>query len=224
VIRLLRCWSTYEGLLHAAKKCSARICVGRRRRSYRSYLTCRTDATTTKDTLKTVICVYVPLLTQLQTAGMRTLTVITSVLLVGSLASSARSQTQSKEPTSEEVSGKAVLTVAPKTFPTPNDSLKNARTIYVKSSSLLVGSSVVEDKLKKRKEFEALGLSITRDAAAADLILHVEHDLFTMYTYTVLDPHSQILVATGKLSSLGGTVAGKVAKRFMKQMVEARVR
>jgi len=109
-------------------------------------------------------------------------------------------------------------------IPNATESLKNAKTIYVKSSSLLVGRSVVEDKLKKRREFQALGLLITRDADAADLILHVEHDLFTMYTYTVVDPRSQILVASGKLSSLGGTVAGKVAKRFMKQMVEARVR
>jgi len=194
-------------------------------------VTNRTDVTDssltsdTKDTPKTVIRLSASLLTQRQTADMRTRIVIPSVLLAASFASSASSQTQSKEATSQDVNGKAVLTVEPKpSFANPTDSLKNARTIYVKSSSLLVGSSVIEDKLKKRKEFDTLGLSITRDAAAADLILHVEHDLFTMYTYTVLDSHSQILVATGKLSSLGGTVAGKVAKRFMKQMVEARVR
>lgn len=153
-------------------------------------------------------------------------TIIASVFLICILVASAKSQTQSKELESQEVSGKSVSAVVSKPSSLTNavDSLKKARTIYVKSSSLLVGSSVVEDKLKKRKEFETLGLSITRDADAADLILHLEHDLFTMYTYTVLDPHSQILVATGKLSSLGGTVAGKVAKRFMKQMVEARVR
>ena len=157
---------------------------------------------------------------------MRTRIVITSVLLVGSLASTARSQTQSKELESEAINGKSVSAVVhkPSSLISPSESLKNAKTIYVKSSSLLVSRSVIEDKLKKRKEFQALGLVITRDANAADLILHVEHDLFTMFTYSVIDPYSQILVASGKLSSLGGTVAGKVAKRFMKQMVEARVR
>jgi len=170
--------------------------------------------------------VSVDLLHLIQTAGMRKPIIMASAFLICILASSAKSQTQSKELESETINGKSVSAVVskPSSLMSPSESLKNAKTIYVKSSSLLVGRSVIEDKLKKRKEFEALGLSITRDADAADLVLHVEHDLFTMYTYTVLDPHSQILVATGKLSSLGGTVAGKVAKRFMKQMVEARVR
>jgi len=81
---------------------------------------------------------------------------------------------------------------------------------------------IIEDKLKKRREFQALGLVITRDADAADLILEVEHDVFTMYTYTVVDSQSKVLVASGKLSSLGGTVAGKVAERFMKQVLQAK--
>jgi hypothetical protein len=155
---------------------------------------------------------------------MRKASIITSVFLICILAASANSQTQSKELESEAINGKSVSGVVskPSSLMSPAESLKNAKTIYVKSSSLLVGRSVIEDKLKKRKEFQALGLVITRDADAADLILHVDHDLFTMYTYSVIDHYSQILVASGKLSSLGGTVAGKVAKRFMKQMVEAR--
>jgi hypothetical protein len=157
---------------------------------------------------------------------MRKPIMIASVLLICMLAGSAKSQTQSKDLESQALGGKTISIVAAKgtALASPVESLKNAKMIYVTSSSLFVGRSVIEDKLKKRKEFDRLGLSITRDADAADLVVHVEHDLFSMYTYTVLDPHSQILVATGKLSSLGGTVAGKVAKRFMKQMVEARIR
>jgi hypothetical protein len=150
---------------------------------------------------------------------------ITPVLLTCMLSASVKPQTPSKAVETDTLKGKAVSIVISRREPgpTPKDSLKNARAIYVTSSSLLVGRDVIEDKLKKRREFEALGLVIIRDANAADLIIHVAHDLFTMYTYTVIDPHSQIVVASGKLSSLGGTVAGKVAKRFMKQMVEARV-
>ena len=177
------------------------------------------------DNRKTVTSVHVLFITLIQTAYMRKPTIIWCVVFVCILIASAKSQAQSQEVESQTLSGKAVSTAIPtREFPSATESLKNAKTIYVKSSSLLVGRSVVEDKLEKRREFQALGLLITRDADAADLILHVEHDLFTMYTYTVVDPHSQILVASGKLSSLGGTVAGKVAKRFMKQMVEARVR
>jgi hypothetical protein len=100
--------------------------------------------------------------------------------------------------------------------------MKNAKLIFVKSHSLLVGQSVIESKLRNRKEFQQLGLMITRDEAAADLILEVKHDVFTKYVFTAIDPSNNVVVASGKLSSLGGTVAGKVAKRFMKQVLKAR--
>jgi hypothetical protein len=109
--------------------------------------------------------------------------------------------------------------------PKPTDaiaSMKNAKLIFVRSHSLLVGQSVIESKLRDRKEFQQLGLMITRDEAAADLILELKHDVFTKYVFTAIDPSTNVVVASGKLSSLGGTVAGKVAKRFMKQMMKAR--
>jgi hypothetical protein len=99
--------------------------------------------------------------------------------------------------------------------------LRSAKSIYVKTSSLLVGSSVIEEKLQKRAEFSRLGLVIMRDEAAADLILEVHHDHFTKYVYTAIDRRRNIIVASGKLSSLGGTVAGKVGKRFLKQVMQA---
>jgi len=101
--------------------------------------------------------------------------------------------------------------------------LRSARIIFVRSHSVLVKGAVVEEKLQKRPEFQQFGLAITRDASAADLILELRHDLFTKYVYTAVDPRTQILVAGGKLSSLGGTVADKVAKRFLKQMGQARL-
>ena len=104
----------------------------------------------------------------------------------------------------------------------PATILRSVKSIYVKSSSLFVGSQVVETKLRKRPEFQQLGLVITRNEKEADLILELHHDVFTMYVYTAIDPRTKIVVASGKLSSLGGTVAGKVAKRFMKQMMKAR--
>ena len=95
--------------------------------------------------------------------------------------------------------------------PDPIASLRSAKLIYVQSSSILVGKSVIEEKLQKRAEFSQMGLVITRDPNVADLILEVHHDRFTKYVYTAIDARSNIVVASGKLSSLGGTVAGKVA-------------
>ncbi len=106
--------------------------------------------------------------------------------------------------------------------PDPSAILRNARVIYVRSTSLLVGASVVEDKLRQRDEFQQLGLLITREEADADIILELKHDVFTMYVFSAIDQRTHLAVAGGKLSSLGGTVAGKVAKRFLKQLLKAR--
>lgn len=81
---------------------------------------------------------------------------------------------------------------------------------------------MIEAKLRNRPEFQQLGLMITRDAQAADLILEVKHDILTKCVFIAVDPRTNVVVASGKLSSLGGTVAGKVAERFMKQLMRAR--
>jgi hypothetical protein len=104
----------------------------------------------------------------------------------------------------------------------PLSALRSAKTIYVRSSSVFVAATVVEDKLQKRAEFSQMCLVITRDSGMADLILELHHDVFTKYVYTAIDTKTNTVVATGKLSSLGGTVGGKVAKRFLKQMMKAR--
>ena len=108
------------------------------------------------------------------------------------------------------------------TPPNPFDALRTGKLIYVKSSSLLVGVSVIEEKLQRRREFQQMELAVTRDPNAADIVLEVHHDIFTKYVYTAVDPETDVVIASGKLSSLGGTVAGKVAERFLKQMLRAR--
>jgi hypothetical protein len=92
------------------------------------------------------------------------------------------------------------------------------RRIFVRSTSLFVGRAVVEDKLIKNHQFKQLGFGITRDESDADLILELRHDVFTMYVFTVVDAKTGVVLVSGKLSSLGGTVAGKVSRRFVKEM------
>src|SRR5215211_5866802 len=104
----------------------------------------------------------------------------------------------------------------------PVAALRSAKVIYVKSHSAVFGASVIEEKLQKRPEFSQMGLAITRDVDAADVILEVHHDILTKYVYSAVNARTSLVLATGKLSSLGGTVAGKVAKRFLKQVMQAR--
>ena len=94
------------------------------------------------------------------------------------------------------------------------------RKVFVRSKALLVKASVVEDKLMKRAEFAQMGLVLTRDPIDADIILELRHDVLTKYIYSAVDAHTQVVLAGGKVSSLGGTVAGKVAKRFLKQLAQ----
>jgi hypothetical protein len=157
--------------------------------------------------------------------------VLACVVAFGLLQKTVSAQTPTKETSRGQLEGKLTAPLLAEGEPPPKNidprqdplvSFRSAKLIFVRSSSLLVGKSVVEEKLQKRPEFKSLGLMITRDIDDADLVLELKHDLFTMYVYTAFDPKTSLVVASGKLSSLGGTVAGKVAKRFMKQLVKAR--
>ena len=97
---------------------------------------------------------------------------------------------------------------------------KAGRRVFVRSTSLLVRGAVVEDKLLKQAEFQQLGFVITREWSEADLIIELRHDLVTKYVFTVIDAKTQLVLAGGKLSSVGGTVAGKVARRFVQEMMK----
>jgi len=92
------------------------------------------------------------------------------------------------------------------------------RLVFVRSNSLLVKGAVVKENLLKNHEVKELGFAITRDSSQADMILELRHDLLTKYVFSVIDNRTGAVVAAGKLSSLGGTVADKVAKQFVKKM------
>ena len=105
---------------------------------------------------------------------------------------------------------------------TSERSAPTQRKVFVRSEALLVRAAVVEDKLMKRAEFNQLGLVLTRNKGEADIILELRHDVLTKYVYSAVDTKTQTVIAGGKVSSLGGTVAGKVAKRFLKQLAQGR--
>lgn len=100
--------------------------------------------------------------------------------------------------------------------------MRKAKLIYVRKKSVYVEAPEVENELRKRPEFERWGLAITRNEADADLVIEVGRKIFTRFVYTVIDPRTNIVVASGKLSSLGGTLSTKVAKQFIEQMRRAR--
>ncbi len=96
--------------------------------------------------------------------------------------------------------------------------LRNAKLIYVRKESVFFKPAELENELLKRPEFQHWGLLITRTEADADLIIEVGRKVFTRFVYTVIDRRTNTVVASGKLSSLGGTLSTKIAKRFIENM------
>lgn len=104
-----------------------------------------------------------------------------------------------------------------------NDILGSARTLYVWSRTVFVKQEVIESALLKRDDFRQSGLLITKDGSDADLVLTVRRANFTTeYPYDVVDQKSGLVVAGGKVNSVFGTAAGKIAAGFMKQVRRAR--
>jgi hypothetical protein len=105
----------------------------------------------------------------------------------------------------------------------PASVLSTARTLYVRSRTVLVKTEVIESELQKRSELKQAGLVLTHDNTAADLIMEVRRSNFTTeYPYVVIDARTQVVVASGKVNSLFGTAAAKIAKGFAKQLQKTR--
>jgi hypothetical protein len=100
--------------------------------------------------------------------------------------------------------------------------LRNAKLLYIRKESVFFQPSELENELLKRPEFQRWGLLITRTEMDADLIIEVSRKVFTRFVYSVIDRRTNTVVASGKLSSLGGTLSTKIAKRVIENMKRVR--
>ncbi len=99
----------------------------------------------------------------------------------------------------------------------PGTIMRKARYVYVRADSVFLSGREVEDSLRKRKEFQAWGMLVTRDEAQADLVIEITRKPLTRrFTFTVIDPHTREVVASGKTRSVifGKKIANKVAEKF----------
>lgn len=99
----------------------------------------------------------------------------------------------------------------------PATVLRRARFVFVRSDSAFVSGHEVEASLLKRKEFKAWGMVITRDEARADLVIEITRKPLTRrFTFSVLDPRTSEVVASGKTRSVlfGKKISNKIAEKF----------
>ena len=95
--------------------------------------------------------------------------------------------------------------------------LRRARLVFVRSDSAFVSGREVEDSLRKRKEFQAWGMIVTRNEAQADLVIEITRKPLTRrFTFSVIDPRTSEVVASGKTRSVlfGKKISNKIAEKF----------
>lgn len=155
-----------------------------------------------------------------RTHSARTKLMVLTLIAALGFSASAASVSFQDETRLRLVSAEQASTEAPTD---PAGILATAKTMHVQSRTVLVKSEVIESALGKRTDFQQSGLALTKDSLSADLTMEVRRSNFTTeYPYVVIDSRTRLIVASGKVNSLFGTAAGKIAKGFMKQLQKAR--
>jgi hypothetical protein len=103
------------------------------------------------------------------------------------------------------------------------ESLSKAQTIFVDCQSQFVKQAEVENALREQPEFKKWKLEIVTRPQLADLVVEVHRTPFTTnFPFRVLDTVANRVVMSGEVSSLFGTVSGRLARSMMKQMKKYR--
>ncbi|HXG67832.1 MAG TPA: c-type cytochrome [Blastocatellia bacterium] len=106
----------------------------------------------------------------------------------------------------------------------PPEILRAARSIFIRSNTIFLKSSKLEDELQKRPEFRELGLVIIRNEKMADIRVELDRPLFTFFfAFTATHPQTSILLAKGKVTAWDGNIAApKIAKELLSHVKAAR--
>lgn len=103
----------------------------------------------------------------------------------------------------------------------PKDLLRNAKIFYISSDSVLISEKMMENALMKMPEFANWKLAIIKDSKNADILINVEHQLFTFdYRYTMTDRKTSLVLASGKVTVWDG----KIASRKFAEKIVAKLR
>jgi hypothetical protein len=121
---------------------------------------------------------------------------------------------------SESSSPGESIAVANRILP-PKDALKSARTIAFVKSSIQPSRQALEKELLKRKDFQALNLTIERYKNDADLYVEIGYVSLSWithrYVYRIYDRRSGAVLAAGETTSWG-SLAENLARHICKSL------
>lgn len=106
----------------------------------------------------------------------------------------------------------------------PVDVLLASKTIYVASRTTFFKPDQLVNELKKRAEVDAWGLSFVDDEQVADLVLTLDHVVFTYkFTFTLAHQRTGVIVATGSRIIWDGNLgAPDMAERVIEKLTQVR--
>ena len=115
-------------------------------------------------------------------------------------------------------------TPTPVNAASPESILRATRTISVSSMTMFLKPDQLEDELRQRPEFEAMGLAIVKDATKADLMINLDRPVFTYtFTYSVSSADTRVVVMSGKVIAFDGNFAApRIANDLIKRFRAAR--
>ncbi|HYG08589.1 MAG TPA: hypothetical protein VD835_01315 [Pyrinomonadaceae bacterium] len=100
---------------------------------------------------------------------------------------------------------------------TPAEILRAARTIHI-CPNRHINADYLEYKLDKLPEFGQWQLSIVKNPERADLVLEIKKTALN-YIFSIVEPESSIVVATGKVVAINGRVAAEdISHQIVKRM------
>lgn len=107
----------------------------------------------------------------------------------------------------------------------PKRTLKNAKTIYVRSKTMFLTVDTLDRAFELEKDWPKLGLTIVQDQRVADVLIEIDRPLFTyVHSCVIVDKRTSVLLGSGKVTALDGTIAsGGIAKDIVKIFSAARL-
>ncbi|HEY0384529.1 MAG TPA: serine protease [Pyrinomonadaceae bacterium] len=106
----------------------------------------------------------------------------------------------------------------------PVDVLLASKTIYVTTNTAFFKPEQLINELRKRAELDQWGLTFVDDVQVADLVLTLDHIVFTYkFTFTLSHQRTGVIVATGNVIIWdGNTGAEQMARRVIDKLTQVR--